>query len=116
MCNLVTGLNKQRMTNFEFLKSEWPDIYTEAKEAEALTFTSPKACVMILRSALEKTVQWLYANDPDLQLPYDTRLSSLMNEQCFRNILKPSILTEINLVRKFGRFQNIPETLFIHQR
>lgn len=90
------------MTNFEFLHKEWPNIYTEAKEAEALTFTSPKACVIICRSALEKAVHWLYANDPDLQEPYDTKLSALMHEQCFRDILKPAMFNEINLVRKFG--------------
>ena len=90
------------MGNFAFLQNHWPDIYQEAAEAEALTFSSPKACAMICRSALEMGVRWLYANDPDLTEPYDTRLASLLHEQCFKNILKPSMFREINLVRKLG--------------
>ncbi len=49
------------MGNFRFLHTEWPDIYREAGEAEGLVFTSPKACAIICRSALEKVVRWLYA-------------------------------------------------------
>ena len=90
------------MSNFQFLHKEWPAIFREAKEAEQLTLTSPKASAMIARSALEKTVQWLYQNDEELELPYDTKLSSLIHEQCFREILKPSMFREINLVRLTG--------------
>ena len=90
------------MSNFQFLHTAWPEIYREAQEAESLTLTSPKACAIICRSALEKTVRWLYANDPDLQEPYDTNLSSLMHERCFKDILKPSMFREINLIRKLG--------------
>ena len=56
------------MSNFQFLHKEWPAIFREAKEAEQLTLTSPKASAMIARSALEKTVQWLYQNDEELAL------------------------------------------------
>ena len=90
------------MSNFQFLHKEWPAIFREANEAEKLTLTSPKASAMIARSALEKTVQWLYQNDEELEWPYDTKLSSLIHEQCFREIIKPSMFREINLVRLNG--------------
>ena len=90
------------MSNFKFLHSTWADIYKEASEAESLTFVSPKASAIIARSALEKTVNWLYANDPDLEEPYDTKLASLLHEQCFKDILKPSMFREINLIRLLG--------------
>jgi len=90
------------MSNFQFLHKEWAGIYKEAKEAEQLTLTSPKACAMIARSALEKAVQWLYDNDVELEFPYDTKLSSLIHEQCFREIIKPSMFREINLIRLTG--------------
>jgi len=90
------------MSNFRFLQKEWPDIQREATEAESLVYASPKACAIICRSALEKAVLWLYANDPELTEPYDRTLSSLMHAQCFKDILKPSLFNEINLVRKFG--------------
>ena len=90
------------MSNFQFLHSEWPAIYKEAKEAEHLTLTSPKASAMIARSTLEKAVQWLYQHDVELEWPYDTKLSSLIHEQCFREIIKPSMFREINLIRLTG--------------
>ena len=90
------------MSNFQFLQNEWQDIFREAKEAEQLALTSPKASAVIARSALEKGVRWLYDNDEDLELPYDDRLSALMHEQCFQNILRPSMFREINLIRRIG--------------
>ncbi len=92
------------MSNFSFLQidTEWISIYTEAKEAENLTFISPKACAVISRSAMEKTIQWLYSNDPDLERPYADNLGALMHEQCFKDILNPSMFREINLIKKFG--------------
>lgn len=90
------------MSNFQFLNTQWPGIFKEAQEAEQLTLTSPKASALIARSALEKAVQWLYDNDVDLEWPYDRKLSSLIHEQCFREIIKPSMFREINLIRLTG--------------
>ena len=90
------------MSNFQFLQKEWPAIFKEAKEAEQLTLTSPKACAMICRSALEKSVQWLYQNDEELEWPYDTKLASLIHQQCFREIIKPSMFREVDLIRLNG--------------
>jgi type I restriction enzyme R subunit len=86
------------MSNFKFLYEEWPGLFKEAKEAEELTLTSPKACAIICRSAMEKAVHWLYNNDQDLEMPYDTNLSSLIHEQAFREVIKPSMFREINLI------------------
>jgi type I restriction enzyme, R subunit len=90
------------MSNFQFLHKEWPAIFKEVKEAEQLTLISPKASAMIARSALEKSVQWLYQNDEELESPYDTKLSSLIHEQCFIEIIKPSMFREVNLIRLNG--------------
>jgi type I restriction enzyme, R subunit len=90
------------MSNFQFLHKTWPQLYKEAKEAERLTLTSPKACAILCRSALEFAVNWLYTNDSDLEKPYDTRLASLMHQQCFKDILRPAIFREINVIRLVG--------------
>ena len=90
------------MSNFNFLKKEWPAIYKEAAEAEKITLTSPKACAVIARSALEKGIQWLYDNDSDLEFPFDPKLNRLIHERCFRDIIKPSMFREINLIRIAG--------------
>ena len=101
------------MSNFQFLQKEWPALFKEAKEAEQLTLTSPKASAMIARSALEKTVQWLYQNDEELEFPYDTKLSSLLHEQCFREIIKPSMFREVNLIRLNGNASAHGKSIFV---
>lgn len=90
------------MSNFQFLEKEWPHIYKDAYEAEKLVLTSPKASAILSRSALELAVNWIFDNDGDVQWPYDTKLSSLIHEQSFRDILKPSMFREINLIRYHG--------------
>lgn len=90
------------MSNFHYLKKEWPAIYKEASEAEQLTLTSPKACAVITRSALEKAINWLYQHDLDLEYPYDRSLSSLLHEHSFRQILEPQMFRELNLIRYTG--------------
>ena len=72
------------------------------REAEKLTAISPKAAAILCRSALEKGINWLYDHDYELTRPYDTKLSSLIHERCFRDILKPSMFREINLIRLNG--------------
>ena len=90
------------MSNFQFLEKEWSQIYKEAKEAEKLTLTSPKASAILSRSALELAVNWLFENDADLDWPYDTKLSSLIHDQGFTDILKPTMFKEINIIRYNG--------------
>lgn len=90
------------MGNFDFLNSSFPTLFAEAKEAESLVYASPKASAIISRSALEKTVLWLFENEPDLQQPYDTTLSSLIHEPSFKQLLGYQLFKEVNLIRKIG--------------
>jgi type I restriction enzyme R subunit len=89
-------------TNFYFLQKEFPTIYKEIVEAEKHTFTAPRYAALLCRSTLEKTIFWLYQNDEDLELPYDTKLGALLHNDSFKAILKPSILVELDVVRLYG--------------
>jgi type I restriction enzyme R subunit len=89
-------------SNFTFLQNEFPDIYREIQEAEKHTFTAPRYAALLCRSTLEKALFWLYKNDEDLQLPYDTKLGALLHNESFKNILKPSMLMELDIVRLNG--------------
>ncbi len=89
-------------SNFTFLQQEFPEIYREIVEAEKHTFTAPRYAALLCRSALEKTLFWLYKNDEDLELPYDTKLGALLHNESFKNILKPSMLVELDIVRLNG--------------
>ncbi|VFQ47223.1 DEAD/DEAH box helicase family protein [Desulfoluna butyratoxydans] len=90
------------MSHFDFLKTEFPEIHRDAVESEKLVKTSPKASAILSRSALELSVRWLYANDTDLVKPWDSNLSALMHEPCFKEILRPGMFQEVNLIRKVG--------------
>ena len=89
-------------TNFSFLQHEFPELYKEIIEAEKNTFTAPRYAALLCRSTLEKTIFWLYENDEDLEMPYDTKLGALLHNDSFKNILKPSMLMELDIVRLYG--------------
>jgi type I restriction enzyme R subunit len=89
-------------SNFTFLQHEFPEIYQEIADAEKHTFTAPRYAALLCRSTLEKTMFWLYKNDEDLELPYDTKLGALLHNESFKNILKPSMLMELDIVRLNG--------------
>lgn len=90
------------MSNFDFLKAEFSDVYKEASEAEKNVIEAPRYSALLCRCAMEKAVIWLFANDDELREPYDTKLASLIHEQTFRDILKPSMFREINIIRTTG--------------
>lgn len=89
-------------SNFLFLQKEFPLIYKEIVEAEKHTYRAPRYAALLCRSTLEKTIFWLYQNDEDLELPYDTKLGALLHNDSFKAIVKPSILVELDVVRLYG--------------
>jgi len=103
------------MSNFNFLKAEFSDIYHEAYEAEKNVIKAPRYTALLCRCAMEKAIIWLYANDEDLQEPYDTKLASLIHEQSFRDILKPSLFREINIIRLTGNNAAHGKTVSINE-
>lgn len=90
------------MSNFTFLAHNFPEIYQEVAEAERFVYEAPSYAVLKCRTALEKTLFWLYENDDELVLPYDTKLSDLMYNDGFKIILPQSYFVELTLVRKLG--------------
>lgn len=90
------------MSNFEFLKNKWFDIYELAKEAESCIWSKPVYACLTNRKALEKAVTWMYKNDADLIMPYDTSLNSLIHEDSFVRVLLPVLVPKINIVKKLG--------------
>lgn len=89
------------MTNFHFIQ-EWSEIKQECIQAEAHVYKQPRFAVILCRSALEKMVQWIYEYDAELELPYDTKLSSLIHEYQFKANIGDQLFRQINLIRKIG--------------
>jgi len=90
------------MSNFSFIPSQWSLLAQAPQEAEMHVYGAPLYAAMLCRKNLEEWVRWMYEHDPDLKLPYDTTLSSLMHEQAFKNIVAPNQFNQINLIRKLG--------------
>ena len=90
------------MSNFTFIKTDFPALFNDANEAEQLTYVSPKAAAIFCRSTLENAINWLYDNDAKLTRPFRTDLSTLMHEHEFRSLFAVSLFGELNLIRKTG--------------
>ncbi len=64
------------MSNFTFLKTDWPELYETAREAEQNVNSAPRTGFdsaqppTHARRSLERAVKWLYANDSYLKQPY----------------------------------------------
>ena len=89
-------------TNFQFLATEWGTFYERATKAEQLVITDPRASLAYSRMALELAVNWMYTNDEELTLPFDTSLNSLITEQAFKEQFNHKLYNEIHLIRKAG--------------
>lgn len=90
------------MTHFAFLETEWADIATDAKKAEAAAYPDPRTACFYARRALELSVQWLYRVEPTLKTPYDNTLSSLIHAPEFRKLVGSAILTKAKLIKDLG--------------
>lgn len=90
------------MSNFQFLKSEWPELYTAAARVETLALTDPRASCFYARRALELAVNWLYARDLTLSPPYDDTLSALIHEPTFRHLVPHEVFVKTRVVKDLG--------------
>lgn len=89
-------------SNFSFIPGSWAVLAEVPIEAEQNIYHAPSYAAMLCRKNLEEWVRWLYQHDADLELPYDTTLSSLMHAHAFKNLVAPVQFQQINLIRKLG--------------
>ena len=90
------------MSNFSFIPAHWAALAQAPQEAEQHVHNAPLYAAMLCRKSLEEWVRWMYEHDADLVLPYDTKLSSLIHELGFKNLVAPIQFNQINLIRKLG--------------
>ena len=82
------------MSNFVFLKAEWPDLFEAAAKAEALACSDARGSCFYARRALELAVHWLYKHDVALKLPYQEHLSALIHDPTFRQATGPAVFAK----------------------
>ena len=94
------------MSNFKFLKKEeiFKTFANACIEAESSLGINAVTTAIMSRRALELAVKWMYANDKDLNIPYQDNISTLIHDITFRNIIDGSLFNEIKYVIKLGNF------------
>lgn len=90
------------MSNFDFLHSEWPQLFADAQKAEAQVIPDPRAACFYARRALESAVAWLYKSDSALKLPYQDNLSALIHEPTFKATVGQKIFVKGKLIKDLG--------------
>ncbi|WP_053619216.1 DEAD/DEAH box helicase family protein [Nocardiopsis sp. NRRL B-16309] len=90
------------MSNFDFLRAEWPDLHNEAIRAERLAVADPRVSCFYARRTLELAVNWLYEADDTLRTPYQSDLAARIAEPTMVNLVGPAIRTKMDLIRRQG--------------
>ncbi|MBA6151448.1 DEAD/DEAH box helicase family protein [Gelidibacter maritimus] len=91
-------------SNFQFLKSEFTTFFDRAVKAEQTAITDPRTSLVYSRMALEEAINWMYANDAELEMPYDTTLNSLMVQIQFKKQFNHKLYNDLHIIRKTGNF------------
>jgi type I restriction enzyme, R subunit len=102
------------MSQFGFLKPEWPDLFAEAARAESLVRADPRAATFYMRRTLERTLAWLYKADQRLKLPYQDNLAALIHEPTFPAVVGQPIFFKARYLKDLGnravhKEQDFPE-------
>jgi type I restriction enzyme R subunit len=90
------------VSNFDFLRAEWPELFAEAVLAERDAFADPRISCFYARRTLELAVAWLYAADATLRAPYKDDLSARLYEPTFGALVGNGMQTKCDIVRKQG--------------
>ncbi|GEL19194.1 DEAD/DEAH box helicase family protein [Pseudonocardia asaccharolytica] len=90
------------MSNFGFLRAEWPALHAEAVRAERLAVADPRASCFYARRVLELTVTWLFQADGSLQRPYREDLAAMIAEPTLVRVAGPGIRAKMDVIRRQG--------------
>ena len=95
------------MSQFTFLRREWPDIFEAATRAEYAAFGDPRTASFYARRTLELAVAWVYKHDPALKLPYQDNLSALIHEPSFKQAAGEAIFSKARVINTLGKIISI---------
>ncbi len=92
----------RNLSNFAFLRSEWPALFDEAARAEHSGVGDPRTSCFYARRCVEVAVAWLYQADGTLTQPYRDDLSARLAEPSFRRLVGGDIQNKMDLIRRQG--------------
>lgn len=90
------------MSNFAFLRAEWPELADEAARAEQAVYADPLVACFAARRCLELAVHWMYDADPALREPYRDDLSARISEPTFQALVGRDVHAKADLIRRRG--------------
>jgi type I restriction enzyme R subunit len=90
------------MSNFSFLRAEWPDLFESAEKAESSVHLDARTACFYSRRTLELAVYWLYKHDGTLKLPYQANLSALIYEPTFKNSVGAAVHAKTRVIKDLG--------------
>jgi type I restriction enzyme R subunit len=89
------------VSNFGFIRDEWPELYEVCQRAESYVVTDPQAAGKYARSAIEALVEYLFVEVFGLPEPYRSDLNARMNDNQFK--LRTSVVNgKMNIIRRVG--------------
>ena len=89
-------------TNFHFLNNEFPTLSDRTQKAEKLVITDPRTSLIYCRMALEEAVNYMYANDEELETQFDTSLHNLLVQPEFKAQFNHKLYNELFIIKKAG--------------
>ena len=89
------------MSNFTFLKQDWPSLYGKMKKAEERVFSEPISTASKCRLVLEESIYKIFYLE-HLELPFNKELVNLLNNEEIKNIIPFSHRNGLHIVRKIG--------------
>ena len=104
-----------KMSQFTFLKREWPGVYESASKAESSVHVDPRTTCFYARRTLELAVNWAYKHDAALRLPYQDNLSALIHEPSFKQTVGEAVFCKARVIITLGNravhsHRAVPET------
>ncbi|MFD3757488.1 DEAD/DEAH box helicase family protein [Streptomyces sp. NPDC058622] len=90
------------MSNFGFLRAEWPELHREAVHAERLAYADPRASAFYARRVLELAVTWLFEADGTLKPPHQDDLAALIAEPTLLKAAGPAVRAKMDVIRRQG--------------
>lgn len=89
------------MTNFQFLYSHWPQLYSKLKTAEERIYSEPLSAASYSRLVLEETIHLIFDLE-HIDKPFNKELVNLMNDESIKGVIPFQIREGLHIVRKTG--------------
>jgi len=89
------------VSNFDFVKAEWPTIHADCVRAESYLSSDPAAACFYSRRSIEQLVGHLY-DVAELAAPYQNDLAARISDAAFKAEIGNGIAQKLNLIRRVG--------------